>query len=232
MKKYTDIFWDWDHTLWDFETNSKASLQNLYTDLDLADLGLPAFDIWFERYLIVNEEKWDLYRKGAIDKTTLRAVRFAESFGYFGIVADEVARTLENRYIAETPFQKHLMPGAREILKYLDQSGYRQHIITNGFSESQHIKFRSSGLEHYFDLKLCSDEVGANKPDPKIFRYAISHSGAQRKSSLMIGDGLLADVIGAQNEGIDAAFFNPFRIEHQESPKFEFYQLLDLKTWL
>lgn len=229
MKKYTDIFWDWDHTIWDFETNSKVSLQNLHEDLGLAALGLPDFDTWFERYLIINEEKWDQYRHGLIDKETLRNSRFSESFGFFGVVADDVAQKLELRYVSETPFQKHLMPGAKEILQWLHEKGYRQHIITNGFSESQHIKFRSSGLEEYFDLKLCSDVVGVNKPDAKIYRYAISHAKANRTTSLMIGDGLIADVVGAQAEGIDAVFYNPNGQKHTEDVRYEVASLLELK---
>ncbi|MEY2962758.1 MAG: hypothetical protein RL754_19 [Bacteroidota bacterium] len=232
MKTYTDIFWDWDHTIWDFETNSRLSLQNLFEDLGLGELGLPDFDTWFERYLVINEEKWEDYRHGRITKEVLRTTRFSESFGYYGVVADELAQELEQRYVAETPYQKNLLPGAREIIEYLHKKGYSQHIITNGFSESQHIKFRSSGLEKFFDQKICSDVVGVNKPDPKIFRYAISHAKANRKTSLMIGDGLIADVVGAQAEGIDAVFYNPKGEKHTEKPYLEIAELLELKKYL
>lgn len=232
MKQYTDLFWDWDHTIWDFDTNSKNSLLNLYQDLELAALGLPEFDVFYQQYLTVNETKWEAYRQGSIDKATLRATRFPETFGCFGVVADSVALLLEERYLAETPFQKGLMPGAEKVITALHKKGYRQHIITNGFSESQHIKFRNSGLEHFFELKLCSDVVGVNKPDPKIYRHAIAHTKSQRKTALMIGDGLIADVVGAQAEGIDAVFYNPDRVPHNEQPTVEIAHLEELLRWL
>ena len=106
------------------------------------------------------------------------------------------------------------------------------HIITNGFTESQTIKFTESGLKHYFDLLLCSDEVGVNKPDPKIFRAALSRTGATRKESLMIGDNLVADCVGARNQGIDQVFFNPRSFRHTEKFTFEITRIPELLEFL
>lgn len=228
MKKYRHLFFDWDHTLWDFEQNSKSSLANLFEDLGLQGHGIPGFEPFFERYITINELKWDMYREGKIDKQTLRETRFRETFREFGVEHQELAWELEVRYIQETPFQKHLIEGAREVLETLKERGYQLHVITNGFHESQNIKFTESGLEPLFDLLLCSDQVGVNKPDPKIFRKALQLTGAERKESLMIGDNLVADCVGARAQGIDQVYFNPEGTPHHEVVTYEIRRLEEL----
>jgi len=225
---YKHLFFDWDHTLWDFKKNSEMSLRNLFDDLSLQDLGMPSFDAFFSKYITINDLKWDMYRQGQIDKQTLRETRFRETFAHFGVEANELAWTLETRYIAETPYQNHLIEGTREVIHTLKERGYVLHVITNGFHESQNIKFSESGLEPLFDLLLCSDQVGANKPDPKIFRRALKLTGATRKESLMIGDNLIADCVGARNEGIDQVFFNPKGVRHTERVTFEISTIMEL----
>jgi len=225
---YKHLFFDWDHTLWDFEKNSEMSLRNLFQDLGLQALGMPSFEQFFDKYITINDLKWDMYRQGQIDKQTLRETRFRETFSYFGVQADELAWTLETRYIAETPYQNNLIEGTREVLHELKERGYLLHVITNGFHESQNIKFSESGLQPLFDLLLCSDQVGANKPDPKIFRRALKLTGAKRKESLMIGDNLIADCVGARNEGIDQVFFNPKGVRHREALTFEIATIPEL----
>lgn len=228
MKNYKHLFFDWDHTLWDFEKNSEMSLRNLFEDLSLQQLGMPSFDSFFSKYITINDLKWDMYRQGQIDKQTLRETRFRETFAHFGVYADDVAWTLETRYIAETPYQNHLIEGTKEVLETLKERGYIMHVITNGFHESQNIKFSESGLKPLFDVLLCSDQVGANKPDPKIYRHALQLTGATRKESLMIGDNLIADCIGARAQGIDQVYFNPRRKPHTERLTFEISTLTEL----
>lgn len=226
--KYKHLFFDWDHTLWDFEKNSEMSLRNLFTNLGLQGLGLPSFEQFFEKYITINDLKWDMYRAGTIDKQTLRETRFKETFEHFGVDAAEVAWELELRYIKETPFQNHLIESAAEVLQELKEAGCVLHVITNGFHESQNIKFSESGLEPLFDLLLCSDQVGVNKPDPKIFRRALQLTGAERKESLMIGDNLVADCVGAREQGIDQVFFNPSKARHTEKVTYEISHLEEL----
>lgn len=226
--KYKHLFFDWDHTLWDFEKNSEMSLRKLFIDLKLAEIGLPDFADFFSKYIVINELKWEMYRKGEIDKQGLRETRFKETFEHFGVSNPEVAWTLETRYIHETPYQNHLIEGAREVLHVLKEKGYILHIITNGFQESQQIKFSESGLEPLFNVLLCSDQVGVNKPDAKIFRKALQMAAAQRKDSLMIGDNLIADCIGAREQGIDQVYYNPNKNPHREKLTFEISRLNEL----
>ena len=204
------------------------SLRSLFLDLELQALGMPSFELFFEKYIAINDLKWDLYRQGKITKQGLRESRFQETFAYFGVEANDVAWTLETRYIDETPYQNHLIQGARQMLETLKQRGYTMHIITNGFHESQNIKFSESGLKPLFDILLCSDQVGVNKPDAKIYRRALQLAGAERKESLMIGDNLIADCVGAREQGIDQVFFNPKRIKHTEKVTYEIEDLEEL----
>jgi len=206
--RYKHLFFDWDHTLWDFEKNSEMSLRSLFLDLELQALGMPSFELFFEKYIAINDLKWDLYRQGKITKQGLRESRFQETFAHFGVEANDVAWTLETRYIDETPYQNHLIQGARQVLETLKQRGYTMHIITNGFHESQNIKFSESGL--------------------KIYRRALQLAGAERKESLMIGDNLIADCVGAREQGIDQVFFNPKRIKHTEKVTHEIEDLEEL----
>ncbi len=226
--KYQHLFFDWDHTLWDFEKNSENSLRNLFIDLNLSCQGIPSFEVFYRMYLLVNEQKWEMYRKGQIDKAELRATRFRDTFKRFDIIADDIAWTLEERYVLETPHGTELIEGTDETLTELGNRGYHMHIITNGFTESQTIKFAESGLKHHFKVLLCSDQVGVNKPDSKIFRAALKRAEAERKESLMIGDNLIADCIGAKNVGIDQVFFNPNGIVHSEQLTFEIKRIPDL----
>lgn len=228
MSKYEHLFFDWDHTLWDFEKNSQASLAHLFQDLNLEGLGIPDFDSFFSKYITINDLKWDMYRRGEIDKQTLRETRFRETFEAFEVRENSVAWTLETRYIAETPYQNHLIEDAAHVLEELVQRGYKLHVITNGFHESQNIKFAESGLEPLFDLLLCSDQVGVNKPDGKIFRRALDLTGAKRKNSLMIGDNLIADCVGARQQGIDQVYFNPGQSPHNERVTHEIKHLREL----
>jgi putative hydrolase of the HAD superfamily len=228
MKRYKHLFFDWDHTLWDFEKNSKTSLELLYNELGFNELGVPGFDPFFEKYITINDLKWDQYRQGLIDKQTLRNSRFQDTLRYFGVDAQDAAEKMEHRYVLETPYQKHLIKDAQEVLETLKIRGYVLHVITNGFHESQNIKFSESGLQPLFDLLLCSDQVGVNKPDPKIFRKALQLTGANRKESLMIGDNLIADCVGAREQGIDQVYFNPEGHKHQESLTFEIKRLNEL----
>ena len=117
--KYKHLFFDWDHTLWDFEKNSEMSLRKLFIDLKLAEIGLPEFTDFFSKYIVINELKWEMYREGEIDKQGLRESRFKETFEHFGVLAPKVAWTLETRYIHETPYQNHLIDDAREVLHVL-----------------------------------------------------------------------------------------------------------------
>ncbi len=225
--KYQHLFFDLDHTLWDFETNSKEALVELYEAYQWqSELGV-AVEPFLEKYYQVNDAMWALYREGRIKKAELRHRRFVESFGHFGEVSGEKVLRFEKDYIDLAPRKTLLFPGTLEMLNQL-KDNFELHIITNGFKETQHIKLEASGLMPYFNQIVTSDEVGVNKPEARIFIEAMKRAGAERKNSLMIGDNLMVDVLGAKKVGMDQVYFNPKREKHQQQLSFEIHHLSEL----
>lgn len=228
--KYRHLFFDLDHTLWDFELNSQETLAELLEELPVSNKSL-RLDEFFPRYRYHNDEMWRQYRNGEIDKATLRTTRFLRALSEFGITDRRVAQWMEQEYLARSPYKKNLFPEAIETLEYLKQK-YDLHIITNGFEEVQHIKLRESTLGEHFDVIVTSEQAGVRKPHANIFRYALSKTGATKAESLMIGDNLEADILGAKVAGWDQVFFNPHKVLHQEEVTFEIEHLKDLRGFL
>ncbi|MBX2972473.1 MAG: YjjG family noncanonical pyrimidine nucleotidase [Flavobacteriales bacterium] len=208
MRKYAHLFFDLDHTLWDFETNSRETLRELHRSERLTDRGIPDADAFIDTYEEVNHGLWRRYESGRIDRHVLRVLRFRNTLLHFGLKDEALADRLGHDYLAMTPKRTALMPGARELLTDLG-AHYRIHIITNGFHEVQEEKIRCSGLDHHFGLVLSSEMAGAKKPDPRIFRAALDRTKASADESLMIGDSLGADIAGARGAGWDQAHFAP-----------------------
>lgn len=230
-KKYNHVFFDLDRTLWDFEKNSHETLSELYLTLKLGELGIHDFEHFIVRYRIWNEMFWEQYRKGLVEKEELRYIRFHETFKEFGIDDITLAKSLAESYLEIGPTKPHLRPFTMEVLEYLKDK-YQLHIITNGFDEVQHIKMQSSGLKPYFKEVITADVMGFKKPAPQIFTRSLKRAGATRKDSIMIGDNLHADVIGAKLVGIDQVFYNIDGIKHKERLTHEITCLSELKNFL
>ena len=81
-----DIFFDLDHTIWDFDKNAEETLHELYFKFKFDDLfNQKTADKFIETYTINNHRVWDLYHHGKIDKPTLRKMRFADTFIEMGV---------------------------------------------------------------------------------------------------------------------------------------------------
>ncbi len=202
------IFFDLDHTLWDFEKNSETALIILYEELKLSN-HLPSFRRFHTQYKKVNAQLWHLYGTGKLTKESLRTKRFSQTFEKFDFTDNHLAEKMANRYLEVSPYQTNLFPNAISLLEELKQEGYQLHIITNGFKEVQHIKLSESKLTDFFDVILCSEEVGKNKPAKEVFQEALSRANAKSEESLMVGDNYLADIIGAERSGIKGILFDP-----------------------
>jgi len=206
--KYQHIFFDLDHTIWDFDKNAEETLQELYLVYDLPGLGLHSADLFIETYTRNNHQLWADYHTGKISKQALREMRFKKTFLDLGLSPEVIPVQFEDDYVAICPTKTNLFEGAHETLQYL-HSKYVLHLITNGFKESQDMKIKGAGIGKYFDQIIVSEDVGVNKPDPAIFQHALDVAGAEKQTSIMIGDSLEADVMGALNFGMDAIYFNP-----------------------
>ncbi|MCL6257911.1 YjjG family noncanonical pyrimidine nucleotidase [Aquiflexum sp. TKW24L] len=216
MKKYRHIFFDLDHTLWDYDTNVQESLSELFDIYQLINVGIPDFQTFIDAFYQVNFKLWALYDLGKIDKRSLRETRFKLIFEKAGVLARNVPKELEDDFMQRTSSKPHLLPYSKEILDYLSPN-YKMHIITNGFNESQANKMHSSGLTPYFDLVVTSETTGHKKPDPRIFQYAMDKLSVKSADCIMIGDNPNSDILGAIRSNIDQIYFDPHEkgIEHQ-----------------
>lgn len=216
--RYRHLFFDLDHTLWDFEANARATLVQLYEELNLQQLGITDFDLFYRQYLEHNEKLWDRYRKGFIKQEELRIKRMRLALLDFGVVNEPVAAAMNVRFLDLLPTRTILFPHTIELLDYLQQKGYELHLITNGFEKTQHSKLQYSGLAPYFSVVITSEGSGSLKPRPEIFAYALQQAGSTREHSIMIGDTLEVDIEGAKNAGLDQIHVNHLNKERIALP--------------
>lgn len=207
--KYQHVFFDLDHTLWDFETNSKETLFDLYHELGLQSAGIPEFQHFHSTYHHHNTIFWDRFRKGYITREELRWKRMWRTLLDYKLANETLARTLSERYLEILPTKKNLFHDTIEILDYLKGKGYPMHLITNGFEKTQHAKIKNSGIEPYFTHIITSEAAGIMKPHVAIFEYAVKVAGTTAEHAIMIGDTLDADIEGGNNAGMDTVYFNP-----------------------
>ncbi len=227
---YTSLFFDLDHTLWDFEKNAGESLKDLHKKHDLDKHSIPADDFVL-KYSEINHALWRLYHLGEINKEYLRTQRFIKTFEYFNVPQNEIPGNLWDEYLDLLPNRTNLMEGCIEILDYLKPK-YPMTIITNGFKEVQHKKMINSKILHYFDHIVISENIGHQKPAKEIFEHALQLNNSLPKDVLMIGDNVEADIQGAVNAGIDSVFFNPFNLPDNVGATYEIKNLLELKKIL
>lgn len=200
----TDIFFDLDHTLWDFEKNSKLTFKKIFEE-DKIDTDLEEF---LSYYNPINHAYWKKYRENQISQEELRFNRLADTFSQIGfMISTDQINYISDAYINYLSSFPHLFDGTIPLLEKLN-SRYNLHIITNGFQEVQYFKIKNSGLDPYFDFVFTADQVGFKKPHPQIFIEALKKTNANPQNSLMVGDSLEADILGALAQGMHAVHFN------------------------
>ncbi len=200
----TDIFFDLDHTLWDFEKNSALTFERLLVDFEVSI----SLEVFLEAYIPINLKYWRMYRNGEVSKETLRYERLKYTFDQLSYNAtDRLIQDMADQYMEVLTTYNHLFPGTHELLNYL-QPKYRLHIITNGFTEVQGKKMKNSQIDQYFEVLVDSELAGVKKPHPKIFKTALDMAGVSAAKSLMIGDSLEADILGAKAAGLQVLHFN------------------------
>jgi len=224
---YRHIFFDLDHTLWDFDKNAEETLHELYHSYALKDIGVSCPQTFIDIYTRNNHLLWAEYHIGKITKEHLRSTRFSTTFSDLGISAEQIPAAFEDDYVRICPTKTNLFPQAHETLSYLQQK-YKLHLISNGFKESTELKINVTDLAKYFENIVISEVIGVNKPDRKIFEFALNAAGAKKEESLMIGDSIEADIRGALQFGMDAIYFNPANKEKPHDVKNEIKSLEEL----
>ena len=241
LKTYKHLFFDLDGTLWDLKRNTRAAMQELFSQHN-EQIGHLDFELFFQRYHHHNDHVWALYRQDKIKKDDLRYVRFERAFQDLNHEAHpSFVDRFSLDFLAVAPRQPLTMQGAHELLDYC-KTRYTMHIITNGFVEVQGIKMESAKLNDYFQHVINSEHVGVRKPHPDIFRYALEKAGAEVEESLMIGDDWDADVLGARDYGMDQAYLTVkeeeqnavnsehgnSRVRHNYKPTYTLHSLSEL----
>lgn len=218
--KYRHLFFDLDHTLWDFDTNAKLTLTSLYYDFHLEKAGVHDFDLFYRSYLLHNERLWEKYRNGQIKAEELRWKRMWWSLMEFKIADEQLAKKLGKKFLELLPTRNVLFPGTVSTLQYLTDKGYQLHLITNGFEETQHNKLKNSGISGFFIEVVTSETSNSLKPKKEIFEYALRRAKALQKHSIMIGDSVEVDIMGAMNAGIDQVYMNHLKVECCVTPTY------------
>lgn len=232
MKTYRHLFFDLDHTLWDFETNATETLHQLFHDYELARHGTFTLTQFAARYNEVNHALWRLYQANKIGQQQLRDIRFVRTLTKLGVAEADLPADISTRFTIILPRKSAVFPHTHEVLGYLQNKGYHLHLITNGFEDVQHLKLASSKLTDYFEEVITSEASGCLKPDPRMFAHALARTGATAAESLMIGDNLECDVLGAYNAGIDQVYFNPTKRRHFVQITHEISSLDELRAFL
>lgn len=207
-RRYKHLFFDLDHTLWDFDTNAQLSLHDLYNEFELHVTVTPDFEAFYSKYIYHNKILWDRYQKGFISVDELKWKRMWRTLLEYKIGDESLAKSLSVRFLEILPTKNNLFPYTVEILDYLKEKEYQLHLITNGFEKTQWNKLRNSNIEKYFSQVITSERSNSVKPEKEIFEFALLQAGATIQESIMIGDNLDADIQGAINVGMDSVFVN------------------------
>ncbi|MEO6637514.1 MAG: YjjG family noncanonical pyrimidine nucleotidase [Ginsengibacter sp.] len=230
--KYKHLFFDLDHTLWDFDTNAKESLNELYKIFLVDQKTIMQFEEFYSAYLIHNTNLWDRYQRGYISSDDLKWKRMWRTLLDFKIADEQLARQMSAQFLEILPTKKKVFEYTFEILDYLTNKGYSIHIITNGFEKTQWLKLNNSNLSKYFKHVITSEISNSVKPKKEIFEYALNKTKGNLEESIMIGDNPDADIQGAINAGMDTIFVNHIKADCLLKPTYTIHHLKELEEIL
>ena len=230
---YNDLFIDFDDTLYDTYGNAVIALRETFEAFQL-ERWYADPQVFYDAYWAANIDLWSRYSRGEITRPFLIVERFRRplSVGDGLPVTESLCLEMSDRFLEFCSSKPGVVEGAHELMDYLRQRGYRMHMTSNGFHEVQYKKLAACGLRDYFDTIILSEDAGVNKPSPQYFDYALKVSGARRETTLMIGDNLNTDIVGAHNAGLDTILFNRWGVEPSDVPTHTVNRLLDIKTIL
>ena len=196
--RYKRILLDADDTIFDFQAGNRRAVAAL-----MAELGLSSPTV-FDEYQAINHACWEALERGEMDQAELHVERFRRFLATKNraddpeAVADRFAQLLGQQAI---PY-----PGAEDVVKALSER-LPVTLLTNGITVIQRARLARAAVTQWLDDVVISQEVGAAKPDPRIFEIALN--GLDPRDALMIGDGIHSDVAGANNAGVDICWYNP-----------------------
>ena len=236
------LLFDLDRTLWDFDVNADITYRAMFKHFELEQFCHVDYSTFHERYVQINDMLWDAYRHGNVSKEQLSLWRFSRTLAAFGFDPDSteiisLSLRMADYYVLEGTKQKGLMPGTRELLEWLAgrSESYSLSVITNGFSEAQIPKMKSSDIFKYFNHFFLSEDLGFMKPDRRFFEAALQHLEARPDQCIVIGDDYRVDIAGAIAAGIPQVYYNTRKqplAANIVKPTYEITDLLQLKDLL
>ncbi|MCC5946387.1 MAG: YjjG family noncanonical pyrimidine nucleotidase [Bernardetiaceae bacterium] len=231
--KFKHIFFDLDHTLWDYERNSAVALAEVYANYKLEEVWQVALQDFERAFRQATHALWDRYNRLEIDKIYIHTHRFAHIAEILSVPTPKDIEQLENAYQMLGPDGKILLPYSREVLEYLQHKNYKLHILSNGFDGTQHRKLKATDITQFFSHIITSETTGARKPHRNMFEYALSIAPCQAEEAIMIGDNWEADIKGAVAAGLAAIFYNPQKEEKEQIPQVQVVHCLsEIKNYL
>ena len=230
LSKYRHLFFDLDHTLWDFDSNAKESLVELYKLFELDRKLIMQFEEFYATYLKHNTNLWDRYQKGYVTSDDLKWKRMWRTLLDFKIADEALAKEMSAQFLEILPTKKKVFDYTFEILEYLTHKNYSIHIITNGFEKTQWSKLNNSNLSKYFTHVITSEISNSVKPKKEIFEYALNKTNGILEECIMIGDNLDADIQGAINAGMDTIFVNHIKANCLLKPTYTIHHLRELES--
>jgi YjjG family noncanonical pyrimidine nucleotidase len=202
------LFFDLDHTLWDFERNAEECIFEIFEEK--ADI-IPSkviFEEFYAAFSIVNQSLWAQLDAKEITHEYLRTHRFKNSFKKVGVSIDiDLSNEFDNLFLEKLPTKGHLIEGSVPLLESL-KDHYKVHMITNGYLQIQTRKMQNSGILHYFENIVTYDVANSRKPEKAMYHHALELANCSASESLMIGDSYIADIQGAVNAGLKAVHFD------------------------
>ena len=227
--KYKDLFVDFDDTLYDTYGNAVIALSETF-DVFHLERYFADPQAFYDAYWMANIDLWGRYSKGEITRDYLIVERFRRplSVGQGLHVTEALCLEMSDRFLDFCASKPGVVEGAHELMDYLKGRGDRMHMTSNGFHEVQYKKLAACGLRDYFDTIILSEDAGVNKPSPLYFDYAMKVSGAERQTTLMIGDNLQTDIVGASNAGIETILFNRWNVEPSPVPTYTVMTLREI----
>jgi len=229
---YKHLFFDLDHTLWDFETNAKETLHELFVAHRLHETLTPDFNLFYEKYSFHNKRLWHRYNHGFIRQEELKWKRMWHTLLEFKSGDEKLSKQLSTVYLEILPTKTALFPHTLEILDYLSKKQYTLHLITNGFEKVQWQKLENAQIGHYFSAVITSEIACCLKPHKEIFDFAIQRASCCYEESMMLGDNLDADISGAMNAGMATVFVNHINEPTTLTPTHIIYHLKELEDIL
>lgn len=227
--KYKDLFIDFDDTLYDTYGNAVIALRETFETFRLERFFVDP-QVFYNAYWAANIDLWTRYSKGEITRPYLIVERFRRplSAGQGLDVTEPFCLEMSDKFLEFCSSKPGVVEGAHELMEYLKHQGYRMHMCSNGFHEVQYKKLAACGLKDYFDTIILSEDAGANKPSMQYFDYALRQSGADIATTIMIGDNLQTDIMGANRAGLDTILFNRWGIEPSSVPTYTVETLRDI----